>query len=162
MFSRRNIEREESRMSTGGSSLDLSEGRRTATGDLPSAVGERATELAGAAGRRVAEIRDVTAEKAAAAGSALRDVANEIELEQFLLRGNAAGHPFRVEMEDEAGGERYLAFEFNLRTDDGDTIRFTGRKRLSSIGGGHMTTRVESESEVDTGSETTTSRSGGI
>lgn len=113
------------------------EGRKSVSGDLPAktsaaagAIKERAHEVKEVASARVAEIKDITAEKLHEGKELVQDAVREVDIEQFLLRGSVSGHPFRVELEDETG-DRYLAFEFNLRTDDGDTIRFTGRKKLA-------------------------------
>lgn len=124
---------------------NLSTARTTmaSTGGYGQGMGERMGEVGEKVSSRVAEIQDVTGEKLRSAKSTAKEKLGEaqarvsealqdVEIEEFRLRGNVAGHPFSVEVEDDAG-ERFLAFEVNLRTDQGDNIRVSGRKNVTGM-----------------------------
>jgi hypothetical protein len=124
---------------------NLSTARTTmaSTGGYGQGMGERMGEVGEKVSSRVAEIQDVTGEKLRSAkytakeklGEAqarVSEALQDVEIEEFRLRGNVAGHPFSVEVEDDAG-ERFLAFEVNLRTDQGDNIRVSGRKNVTGM-----------------------------
>lgn len=90
----------------------------------------------GAAGVRIGEAArdagDRVGEAARDAGERVREAIQEVEVEEFRLRGKVAGHPFGVDLQDE-GADRFLNFEFTLRTDEGDQVRISGRKNVGDM-----------------------------
>lgn len=120
-------------------------------------VRERAAAAGSKAGAKIAEVRDVTAERLGQAGEAVRSglatageavgsAAREVEIEEFRLRGSVAGQPFAVDLSPEEG-ERFLTFEVNVTTDGGDNIRISGRKRLPEMRSRGMRASMETEGE---------------
>ncbi|MCA1814725.1 MAG: hypothetical protein LC624_12400 [Halobacteriales archaeon] len=74
-----------------------------------------------------------------AAGDAMRDVLENVELEEFTVRGKVSGHGFQINIDDEAGGKRFLSLRLDLRTDEGDELRIVGRKVLPPVSEGSTT-----------------------
>lgn len=149
----------EGRSSATDSSDETTPSRASATGTL-GAVPRREASTEGVGARtsqKLSEVKDATKERLDRAGEHLgeaardakeraREVGHEakeraqealqdLDIEEFKLRGNFAGHPFRIDIEDE-DQSRYLSFELTFNTDDGDHVRISGRKNLAHMGRG--------------------------
>jgi hypothetical protein len=126
-----------------------------AAGNLGAQASDVGRSVATTAGRKVAEVQDMTAQRLGDAQEAVTNALQEVEIEEFRVRGNIAGYPFALDLEDE-GGDRFIAFEVNLRTDAGDTLRISGRKSLAGMATGNVEGNVSGSLENRSGSETST------
>jgi hypothetical protein len=121
--------------------------KETGTATGRGTVGEKVGRAGERAGEKVAEVRDVTAEKLDRAGQAVREAMREVSIDEFHLQGTVAGHPFNVDLADH-DGRRALNFELNLETDEGDLLRIQGRKLLPE---GALAGRTSEDAHGDIG-----------
>jgi hypothetical protein len=99
-------------------------------------VGRTAGDVRDTASQGIGNAADVASRQLNAAGDVMRDVLQNVELEELTIRGKVSGHGFQVNIEDDQDGKRFLALRLDLRTDEGDELRIVGRKVLPPIEGG--------------------------